>query len=259
MKKRSSVRFHRASVLLARAGVVLLMFVVWEIAARWFVDPMFLSPPSRVIGSLGKLFARPGMTDAFLMLMGELAISFVCSVVIGLAIALIIGATDLSRRSLMPIVLLLYGTPQITILPIVMLLAGVGTASKITFGITHGVFPVILTVAASLRDVKPILRLSARSMGASAWQRFRYILFPHMLPSFFTSLRLAMIASLLGVLLAELYASSRGIGFFTRQFTETFDPTSLFGLVLVAAAMAMAFNEILRWVQARVTAKGAWQ
>ncbi len=245
---------RRWSITFARLAVILSLFVAWEIAARYFVDPMFLSPPSKVIGSLGKLFARPGLTNALLLLLGELLISFVCSILIGLPIAVAISASKVTRRNMLPIVLLLYGTPQITILPIVMLLAGVGTASKITFGITHGVFPVILTVVASLRDLKDIHKQSAYSMGANSWQRFRYVLLPHMLPALLTSLRLAMIASLLGVLLAELYSSSSGVGFFTRQFTDTFDSTSLFGLVLVTAAIAIFFNELLHGLQSRLTA-----
>jgi ABC-type nitrate/sulfonate/bicarbonate transport system permease component len=72
-----------------------------------------------------------------------------------------------------------------------------------------------------------------------------------MLPSFFSSLRLSMIACLLGVLLAELFASTQGIGFFTRQFTDTFDPTSLFGLISVAVVLAIALNASLAWMQSR--------
>lgn len=245
--------YSRLHVLGARVAIVIILFAGWEIAARWIVDPMFLSPPSRVFASFGRLFSHPGISHAFLLLLEELGVAFCLSVVIGLTIALVVGTSEFSRRSLMPIILLLYGMPQVTILPIVMLIAGVGPASKIVFGVTHGMFPVIVTVVASLRNVKPILRQSAISMGASRWQRFRYVLLPHMMPSFFTSMRLSMVATLLGVLLAELYASSRGIGFFAAQFTETFDPTSLFGLVVVVALMAIVFNELLRRAELRVT------
>ena len=78
-----------------------------------------------------------------------------------------------------------------------------------------------------------------------------------MLPSFFSSLRLSMIACLLGVLLAELFASTKGIGFFTRQFTDTFDSTSLFGLISVAVVLAITLNASLAWMQAR-WAKRQW-
>jgi ABC-type nitrate/sulfonate/bicarbonate transport system permease component len=246
--------FTRTQVLGTRIAIVAALFAAWEIAARFFVDPSFLAPPSVVFLSFGRLFAHDGVPQALLSLLVELGVAFALAILVGLVVALLVSSTEFSRRSFMPIILLLYATPQITILPIVILLTGVGPASKIVFGVTHGMFPVIVTVAASLRNVKPVLKASALSMGASRWQSFRYLLLPHMLPSFFTSMRLSMVATLLGVLLAELYASARGIGFFTRQFTDSFDPASLFALIAVIALMAIVINEVLRRAEMRVSA-----
>ena len=106
-------------------------------------------------------------------------------------------------------------------------------------------FPIIVTVVAGVQNIKPILLTSA-SMGASRWQIFRWVIFPHMIPSFFAGMRLGMTGVLLGVLLAELYVSTAGIGYFTTLFTQNFDPTKLLGLVAVLAAMAIALNEIVR-------------
>ena len=97
-----------------------------------------------------------------------------------------------------------------------------------------------------MANIKPILLVSARSMGANFWQQLRYVVLPHMIPSFFTGMRLGMTGVLLGVLLAELYVSSAGIGYFTQLFTQAFDPTKLLGLVSVLAAMAIVLNEIVR-------------
>jgi NitT/TauT family transport system permease protein len=150
----------------------------------------------------------------------------------------------------MPIILLLYGTPQITILPLFILYFGIGPASKIAFGVSHGIFPIIVTIVAGVQNIKPILMTAAHSMGASRWQIFRWVIFPHMIPSFFAGMRLGMTGVLLGVLLAELYVSTAGIGYFTTLFTQNFDPTRLFGLIAVLAAMAIVLNEIVRRAEA---------
>jgi NitT/TauT family transport system permease protein len=151
----------------------------------------------------------------------------------------------------MPIVLLLYGTPQITVLPLFILYFGIGPASKIAFGVTHGIFPIVVTIVAGVQNIKPILLLSARAMGASRWQLFRWVIFPHMIPSFFAGMRLGMTGVLLGVLLAELYVSTAGIGYFTTLFTQNFDPTKLLGLISMLAAMAIVLNEIVRRAEIR--------
>ncbi len=230
----------------ARLAVIALLFGVWEIAARYFVDPLFLAPPSQVVASLGALFETRGIPAALQLTLFELAVAFVIAVAVGLVIGLAIGLQPFARRSFFPIVLLLYGIPQVTILPLFILFFGIGAASKIAFGVTHGVFPVIVTVVAGVQNLKPILLTSARSMGASRWQIFRHVIFPHMVPSFFAGMRLGMSGVLLGVLLAELYVSISGIGYFTTLFTQNFDPTKLFGLVGVLAAMAIALNAIVR-------------
>jgi ABC-type nitrate/sulfonate/bicarbonate transport system permease component len=231
---------------LTRILIVAGLFLLWEIAARWWVDPMFLSPPSRVMLSLDSVFETSGMPAALRITFWELAIAFAISVVIGLVVGLAVGLSRFSQLSFLPIILLLYGMPQITILPLFILYFGIGPASKIAFGVSHGMFPIIVTVVAGVQNIKPILMVAARSMGASRWQIFRWVVFPHMMPSFFAGMRLAMMATLLGVLLAELYVSTAGIGYFTQLFTQNFDPTKLLGLISVLAAMAIVLNEIVR-------------
>jgi NitT/TauT family transport system permease protein len=231
---------------LARLGVIVALFLLWEVAARRWIDPMFLSPPSKIVASLGALFATKNVPAALQLTLFELAVAFALSVVIGLAVGLAVGLSRFGHRSFMPIILLLYGIPQITILPLFILYFGIGAPSKIAFGVTHGIFPIIVTIMAGVQNIKPILMTAARSMGASRWQIFRWVIFPHMIPTFFAGMRLGMSGVLLGVLLAELYVSTAGIGYFTQLFTQNFDPTKLLGLISVLAAMAIVLNEIVR-------------
>ena len=234
-----------------RLGVVALLLIAWEIAARWFIDPLFISPPSRVLLSLGAVWHTNGVPAALRLTLFELAVAFAIAVAIGLTVGLAVGLRPFARRSLMPIILLLYGLPQITILPLFILYFGIGPASKIAFGVTHGMFPITIAIVAGVQNMKPILLVSARSMGASRWQILRWVVFPHMIPSFFAGMRLGMSGALLGVLLAELYVSTAGIGHFTTMFTENFDPTKLFGLVAMLATMAILLNEIVRRAETR--------
>jgi ABC-type nitrate/sulfonate/bicarbonate transport system permease component len=235
----------------ARLGVIVVLFIIWELAARFIVDKLFLSPPSAVFTQLHTVFETRGVPAALRITAWELAVAFGMSVVIGLAVGLAVGMQRFATRSFMPIILLLYGTPQITILPLFILYFGIGPASKIAFGVTHGIFPIIVTVVAGVQNIKPILLTSARSMGASRWQTFRWVIFPHMIPSFFAGMRLGMTGVLLGVLLAELYVSTAGIGYFTTLFTQSFNPTKLLGLISLLAAMAIALNELVRRIELR--------
>jgi hypothetical protein len=150
---------------IARFCVIVALFVIWEIAARWFVDPLFISPPSRVVSSLRTLLQSTGVVRALMLALWELCAAFCISVAIGLAVGLAVGLHRFSHRALLPIIFLLYAIPQVTILPLFILYFGIGPASKIAYGVSHGIFPIIVNVVAGAQNVKPILLLSARSMG----------------------------------------------------------------------------------------------
>jgi ABC-type nitrate/sulfonate/bicarbonate transport system permease component len=236
----------------ARLGVVGAILVAWEVGARMFGDPLFISPPSRVLVAMVHLAGEKDVVAAVTLTCWELVVAFAISLVIGLAVGLIVGLHRFTRGSIYPIILLLYAMPLATVLPLFVIVFGIGAASKIAFGVSHGVFPIIMAVAAGVQNIKPILLTSARSMGASRRQILTSIVFPHMIPSLFTGMRLGMSAVLLGVLLAELYVSQSGVGYLTSMFTQTFQPQNLFALVAILAAIAVALNELCRSSERRL-------
>lgn len=240
----------------ARIVVIVLLFAIWEFAARFLLDRDFISPPSVVLMSLGDVLGTPGVPKALGLTLYEIAIGFVLAAIIGAGIGLAVGLSRFAHKSFMPIILLLYGLPQVTILPLFVLLFGIGAASKIAFGVTHGMFPIMIAVAAGVQKINPVLLRSARSMGASRSQILYHVIFPHMVPSFFTGLRLGMTGVLLGVLLAELYVSTAGIGYFTSLFTQNLQPSKLIGLVAMLAVIAIVLNEIVRRAE---THYGRWR
>jgi NitT/TauT family transport system permease protein len=235
-----------------RWWTIAVLIVLWEVTARLFGDPSFVAPPSRVLAALiPTIFGDPKLTQALGMALFEMVTAFVLAVLAGATVGIAIGITTLGRRSLFPFVLLLFGLPQVTVLPLVILIFGLGPASRIAFGFTHGVLPIIVTTVTGMRTVNPLLLASARSQGASQAQILRHIIFPTMVASVFTGLRLAMSLTLLGVILAELFVSSNGIGNYTQIFAETFKPASLYAVILVLAITGVALNEIVGLVEKR--------
>ncbi len=230
-----------------------LLLAIWEAGARWFGNPLFICPPSRVVPAFIGLLQDRDVINAILHTSFEILVAFAISVIVGLALGLAVGLHRFTRGAMYPVILLLYATPQVTILPLFVLIFGIGTVSKIAFGVTHGVFPVIMTVAAGAQNIEPLLLTSARAMGANRRQMLASVVFPHLVPSFFTGLRLGMTAVLLGVLVAELYVSQAGVGHFTSVFTQTFQPQKLFALVAVLAIIAVTLNELCRRAELRFT------
>ena len=236
---------------IARLFAIFILLAMWEVGARLWGDPLFMCPPSQAVGALSHVLSDPKIDNAIRITIYELVTAFSMSVLFGLVIGLAVGLHGFTKHAILPVILMAYATPQAIILPLFVLVFGIGPAAKIAFGFSHGIFPVIVTTVAGVQNLRPQLLRAAHSMGASRWQVFTSIVFPHMIPSFFTGMRLGMTAVLLGVLLAELYVSTAGIGFYTRLFAESFSPPDLFALISVLAAIAVTLNEICRTAERR--------
>lgn len=234
-----------------RLCAIALFVLMWEVAARRFGNPLFVAPPSETLAAMPSLLHDPDVLRALLAAFRELVIAFAIAVAIGLVIALPLGLSTFWRGALFPLVLVVYTIPQVTVLPLFVRIFGLGPPTKIAFGVTHGIFAVILAVVAAIQNIDPILLRAATSLGASRRQLIFNVVLPSLVPSLFTGMRIAMSGVLLGVLLAELYVSTTGIGFFTQSFTNAFAPAKLFALILILAAIAIALNEIMRLAERR--------
>jgi ABC-type nitrate/sulfonate/bicarbonate transport system permease component len=242
------------SAAFARLVLLAAFLLFWEFGAAWWGDRAMVRPLSEVVQALfNRVLSDPKILAAIRVTFLELSLAYGLAILVGLGIGLTIGMSRWAEAGAFPLVVMLYGVPQVVLLPLFILVFGLGPASKIAFGFSHGVFPIIFNVVAGMRNVNQLYLRSARSMGATPLEVFRHVTFPHMVPSFFAGLRLAMTMTLLGILLAELYVSSAGIGYYTQVFSETFNPAPLFALIAVLAGMAILLNELVRIAERRFT------
>jgi NitT/TauT family transport system permease protein len=233
----------------ARLCVIAAFIVFWEIGARLYNDPEFIATASETAVGLIHLLQNPNIWNALGYMVTALVAGFVLALLAGASFGMLIGLNRTLYLTFFPIIVLLYAIPQVTLLPLFVLTFGVGMEVKIIYGLTHGFFPIIVCVIAGTQNINPVLLASARSMGATKSQIYRRIVFPFIIPSLFTGMRLSMSAVLIGVILAELYASQRGVGYYTRHYSETFEPHNLFALVILVSVAGIALNEALRRVE----------
>jgi NitT/TauT family transport system permease protein len=244
---------HASRVRLARVAIIVALLSALEIYGRWFADPAFMQPPSEVLRAwFVTVLPDARIMSALGMSVFEIASAYALSVVFGTVVGLAVGSTALSRQGFFPVILVLYAIPQVSLIPLFVLMFGLGPASKIAFGFSHGIFPIMVAVIGGMNNVPAHYVRGARSMGASKLDIIRHVIFPNMVPSFFVGLRLAMTMTMLGVILAELYVSTAGVGYFTRVFAENYNPAPLFALVGSLAAIALAFNACVRIAERRL-------
>src|SRR6185437_3727620 len=113
------------------------------------------------------------------------------------------------------------------------------------------VFIVIMSASAAVESVKSEHLLVAHSYGATRAQILRRVYLPSMLPILLEALRISMICNCTGLMIAEMYACRLGSGRLVADWGENFEMTTLFAGVILLAAAAMVFNEMIRSLEAR--------
>lgn len=240
---------------LHRTALVFAVLAVWETVTRvGWADPDFFSPPTAIVQAFARL-ATPTMLQAAGLTGYQILLGFLLSAAVGIVLGLALGLSATVRRIADPILMLLFGLPKVATLPLFMLFLGIGPSSKIGFSMALGLFPILLNVITGVATVDGPIITAARSMGAGPWQIFAKVVLPGALPSIITGLRLGLSQVVLGVMLAELFSSSTGLGYWVRQFTATFKPAELFAVFFAVAAFAILGNELMRWLERRA---GRW-
>jgi NitT/TauT family transport system permease protein len=170
----------------------------------------------------------------------------------GICIGLLLGFSRLATEVADPILGTVYSIPKITLYPIILLIFGLSLSAKVAFGVIHGVFPVIISTMSALRNVPVIHRRTARVLGLSPAATIMTVLAPAALPEIFSGVRIGVAVTLLGTLLAELFASSSGLGFALIRAMELHNVVDIFALALLIFASAAVLNGALLALERRM-------
>jgi ABC-type nitrate/sulfonate/bicarbonate transport system permease component len=237
---------------IARFAIVIAIFAAWEVLSRTgFVNPRLLPSASDTLAMLGELVQRASVRNDLVVTASEVLTAFALAVPFGALIGFLIAENRYFAEVMKPLLFFAFSIPKSIFLPMFILVFGVGFAQKVGFGFFSTIFIVIMSTTTAVEQVKVEYLTVARSYGATSAQTAFRVYLPSMLPVLLEALRISMIFNLTGVILAEMYASRDGIGHQIASWGENFQMKQLLAGVVMIAAIAMAFNELVRWVETR--------
>lgn len=237
---------------LARIAIVLAIFALWEWLSRsGIVNPRLLPSASDTLSTLADLLQRKSVRLDLMVTATEVLSAFALAVPFGVLIGFLIAENRYFSDVAKPLLFFAFSIPKSIFLPMFILVFGVGFAQKVGFGFFSTIFIVIMSTTTAVESVKVEHLTIARSYGATTMQTAFRVYLPSMLPVLLEALRISMIFNLTGVILAEMYASRDGIGHQIATWGENFQMKQLLAGVVMVAAIAIAFNELVRWVETR--------
>ncbi len=247
----TSIRRHAPFWLSILAGLVL-----WEIAGR-NSSPAFLVPLSETLVRLWQLIIGGDFVTQFLNSATLFITGFVIALAVGVPLGLLLARVRVLRVGIEPYLMTLYATPMVALIPFILSLMGFGFAPKVLVVFLFAVFPVLYNTVEGARSIKPELIEVAKSYRSSEWSLWREVMLPYTLPYIMTGVRQAIGRALVGIVAAEFFLSSTGLGQLIMGASQNFDTAGVFASILVIGLIGVGLmrlglkleNHFARWRQ----------
>lgn len=231
---------------------LILTLILWQLAA-WAIHRPILPGPMPVLqtfveGMLSGRLARHFLISTYRVL-ASIAISLVLAVPAGLAL----GQSPKLNRIFSPLLYIGYPIPKVVLLPIFLLLLGIGDASKIALIVVVLFFQVLVVVRDEASAIRPELIMSVRSLGAGRRALLRYVYFPASVPAMLTALRLSIGTAVAVLFLAESFATTSGLGYYIMVDSwSRVAYREMYAGVLATSLLGLALYYLADWLERRL-------
>lgn len=224
-------------------GTPLALVLVWEVCARrGMFNPLFFPPPSDVLDTWWRLLRGGGLATDIRVSLTRLLLGFALGAVPGVAAGMAMGLWRPVRAALLPTVTALYPIPRIAILPLVLVVFGIGESGKL-FMIAFSVFfLMLLQTMAGVRDIPPVMLDVARSVRASRRRQYVSVALPGALPAILTGVRLALGFALIVIVGTEFLASNEGVGARIWRAYQVLDIETMYAGLLTTALIGWGLS-----------------
>ncbi len=233
------------------AGFVSVL-VLWELVVQvGWLKRTFLSSPTAIFQAF-LLEARQGTLWGHIAVsLEEFVLGFIAAAVVGVTIGLIGGWFRRANYVLDPWLSALYATPDIALVPLIILVLGIDIPAKVFIVFLTSLFSVAVNTLVGVQSIDVRMLEVARSFGASRTRLFRTVILPGTVPFILSGLRLASGRALVGVVLAELLAANQGLGFMISIAGATLNTARMMVGVLILGFLGVLLGEALRRLEAR--------
>ena len=232
------------------------IFAVVFCLAGWHITAVLVNTPAlpTPIDTIPVLAAYLGtIAPAFGISFLRILISVAIGTVLGAPIGLALGRSPKVDAFFAPVVYLLYPIPKIVLLPILLVLLGLGGAPKIVLIALTIFFQVIVVMRDAAKTIPDQMVLSLRSLGASRIDLWRHVYSPATLPSLFTTLRVSSGVAVAILFLAESFAGSTGLGYFIMESWGMVNYPRMFAGIIALAVLGIVFYVAFDIVERKLT------
>lgn len=232
---------------------IIFFFLAWEIASRAHIlNPFYFPPFSAIVAKGYELFADGSIWEHMRFSLTNFSIGFLISVVLGVVIGVPMGWYKGISKAFDPLLSGIYATPLIALLPLIIMIFGLGPVSKIIMTILAAVFPILINTMVGIANTDNRLITMARSFGAKDSTIFLKVSVPGSLPYIVAGMRVALGRALVYIVVAEQYGAATGLGYLSSVAAQRFQMAAMFVPIVIIAALGASLNELLKVLEQRL-------
>ena len=225
---------------------VLLIFCAWLVMTHAFeVSSLLLPQPQQVAKRLIVLLSSGEWVEPFKITFTEVLSAFFLSSSLAIFLGFLLSTNELLIKAFQPLLNAMNAVPAILFFPLYALLFGLDQGSKIALGFTISFFPILLNSISAFTSIADIHLKTARSLGASRWQFFRYVLVPSSIPLIISGLRMGLMLCFLSVLGGETIASYNGLGHQIAESSQAMDSELMYAWIVLIIAISFTLSMTL--------------
>lgn len=248
---------RRGLVNCLRIGALTIFLGAWELSSRLgWLDPLFASSPSLIVEKLYDMVADGSIWPHVLASANIAGLGFGLSVLVGVPLGLAMGRSFTLRATLEPFTTALNAAPQVAFLPLLIIWLGIGVASKVALVFLGSFIIMVINTETGVAQVDRRLIETARSFMANERQIMLKVIIPSAMPYIIAGMRLGVGRALVMVVVAEIYAATKGLGYLIFQAGGLYDTAQVFVGVVILAGAGVILNSFLRWLERRLA---PWQ
>ena len=237
---------------------IVIFIVIWQVLSSANIQKplMFgnIPTPAVVLKAIIALLQDPTYYQHILYSCRRIFIGCLLALPLGVILGMLIGLIRFGRNFVFPIFEVLRPIPQITWIPISILLFYTIEQSIVFITFIGAFFPILVNTIAGTKTVNNTLLDAAKSMHASKWQTIRYVYFPSAIPNIFTGLTVGVGTSWMSVIAAEMISGKYGVGYFTWMSYNLMNyADTIAGMITIGVIGILCF-EIIRVIESFVLA-----
>ena len=243
---------ERLKQLLTIASPIFLL-LLWEFLSRTgLIDIRFFPPPSAIVGTFWGMIASGEIASHISVSLYRIFLGFLLGVIPGVVIGLLMGLYSPIRHFVSPIVMALMPIPTLALLPIIIILFGIGDLSKVVTIAGSVFFPVVINTVAGVINIDSIYIDVAKNYGAGKVNFFFKIALPGALPVMLEGIQMGQAIALLTIVAAEMMGATSGIGYLIWTSYKAFLLQEMYvGLILISF-FGYLFSLTLRGIQKKI-------